>query len=108
MKGLHISDIAIGSGEHAEKGMKAVVRYNCYLPKGELCGSGSLYISVGGDRETYPAVTHGIIGMAVGGRREIKLGPNLAYYERKNNPAIPETAALRYEVELVSVEDAHY
>ncbi len=107
MKGLHIRDTTIGAGEHAEKGMKAVVRYNCYLPKGELCGSGSLYISVGGDRETFPAVTHGITGMAVGGTREIKLGPNLSYYERKINPAIPKTATLRYEVQLVSVEIAH-
>lgn len=104
MKGIHTKDIEIGSGALAEAGMKAVVRYSLYLPQGEECGSGFLYISVGGDRETYPAVTHGVLGMRAGGRREIKFGPQLAYYERKANPKIPEAAALRYEVNLISVE----
>ena len=104
MKGLRTKDLRIGTGAIAEEGMMAVVRYDCYLPQGERCDVGSLYIAVGVDRNTFPAITHGVQGMAIGGIREVRVAPQLAYYERRKNSQIPETAALRYEVELLSLE----
>jgi peptidylprolyl isomerase len=104
MKGIRTKDLKIGDGGIAEEGMMAVVRYDCFLPQGERCDVGSLYIAVGEDRNTFPAITHGVLGMAVGGIREIKVAPQLAYYERRKNPNIPESAALRYEVTLLSLE----
>ena len=106
MKGLRTRDISIGGGLIATQGLMAVVRYDCYLPQGERCAVGSLFITVGNDRNTFPAITAGILGMAVGGVRELKVAPQLAYRERANNSAIPEAAALRYEVTLLSLWDA--
>lgn len=82
----------------------ATVRYDCFLPQGDRCDVGSLYVKVGEDRNTFPAVAQGIVGMAVGGVRELKVGPQLTYYERAKNPGIPESAALRYEVTLLTLE----
>ncbi|MEK1942712.1 MAG: FKBP-type peptidyl-prolyl cis-trans isomerase [Pseudomonas sp.] len=104
MKGLKTTDLQVGTGTLAEHGMNAVVHYNLYLPQGEECASGVLCICVGGDRQTYPTVTEGILGMRVGGKRELKFGPQLAYYEHRQNPSIPKRAALRYEVVLISLE----
>ena len=106
MKGLRTKDIQVGNGPVAQLGLMAVVRYDCYLPQGESCDVGSLFIKVGSDRNTFPGITHGIVGMAVGGVRQIKVSPNLAYYERQKNSEIPENAALTYEVTLLSVWDA--
>jgi FKBP-type peptidyl-prolyl cis-trans isomerase len=105
-KGLRISDIKLGTGLVAEKGLWVVVRYDCYLPQGDKCNVGSSFIKVGGDRNTFPALTHGVQGMAVGGIRQIKVRPSLTYYERERNAEIPVTAALRYEIELLSVWDS--
>ena len=106
MKGIRTTDLKIGTGAIAAKGLKVVVRYDCYLPRGDRCEVGSLFIHVGGDRNTFPAITHGIEGMAMGGVRRIKVSPNLAYYERAKHPEIPEAAELTYEVTLLSVWDA--
>lgn len=105
-RGLRVSDLKLGAGLVAEKGLWVVVRYDCYLPQGDRCDVGSKFIKVGGDRNTFPALTYGVQGMAVGGIRQIKVRPSLAYYERSANPAIPMTAALRYEVTLLSVWDS--
>jgi FKBP-type peptidyl-prolyl cis-trans isomerase len=82
----------------------AVVRYDCYLPQGDRCDVGGLYLRVGEDRDSFPAVASGIVGMSVGGVRELKVSPQLAYRERAKNPTIPPAAALRYEVTLLSLE----
>lgn len=103
MKGLRQWDISLGTGLVAQQGQWATVRYDCFLPKGERCDVGSLFLQVGKDRSTFPAVAAGVAGMLVGGTRELKLGPQLAYRERATNPAIPESAALRYEVALLEL-----
>jgi FKBP-type peptidyl-prolyl cis-trans isomerase len=105
MKGLRQSDISIGSGTAANAGHWVTVRYDCYLPAGERCGVGSLFLQAGKDRNTYPALAAGVIGMRTGGVRELKVAPQLAYRERSANPKIPESAALRYEVTLLQVWD---
>src|SRR6266567_8957511 len=38
-KGLKISQIRPGDGPFAELGKYAVIRYDCYLPRGETCDS---------------------------------------------------------------------
>lgn len=103
MKGLRQRDIAIGTGPEAEPGRWATVRYDCYLPQGERCGVGALFLQAGKDRATFPALAAGVVGMLAGGIRELKVAPQLAYRERLANPAIPESAALRYEVTLLEV-----
>ena len=103
MKGLRQRDISQGTGPVARVGLWATVRYDTYLPRGERCDVGSLFLKVGKDRDTFPAVAAGVVGMAVGGVRELKVAPQLAYRERSANPAISASAELRYEITLLQL-----
>ena len=58
-----------------------------------------------GQRNAFPAFEYGILGMAAGGLRSVKVAPQLTHYERKLNPALPENVPLRYEIELLHVSD---
>ena len=58
-----------------------------------------------GERLACPAIAYGLPGMAVGEIRTVKVSPNLTYYERKQNPSLPANVALRYEIELLAVND---
>jgi len=108
-KGLKITQVRPGVGPLAEVGKFAVIRYDCYLPRGEKCETSRnqpypIQLKVG-DRLTYPAIAHTLPGMRVGEIRSVKVSPNLTYYERRQNPNVPPNAALRYEIELLSVSD---
>ena len=108
-RGIKVNDLKIGTGSVAEEGKIAVIHYDCYLPRGEKCFSSrdrsypaQFHI---GQREVFPGIEHGIVGMAVGGIRSIKVSPQLTYYEKKLKPDLPENVVLRYEVELLRVSD---
>lgn len=108
-KGLKISQVRHGDGPVAELGKFAVIRYDCYLPRGEMCDSSRnqrypVQLKVG-ERLTYPAIAYALPGMRVGEIRSVKASPNLTYYERKQNPKVPLNATLLYEIELLSVSD---
>jgi FKBP-type peptidyl-prolyl cis-trans isomerase len=103
MKGLRQRDITNGSGLEAKYGYWVTVRYDCYLPQGDRCDVGAIFLQAGMDRNTFPAIATGIVGMLIGGVRELKVAPQLAYRERSVNPTIPVSASLRYEVTLLEV-----
>ena len=108
-KGLKISQLKPGTGAVAELGKFAVIHYDCYLPRGDKCESSrnrtcQIQLKVG-QRLTYPAIAYGVPGMAIGQIRTVKVSPNLTYYERKLNPDLPPNVALRYEIELLAVND---
>jgi peptidylprolyl isomerase len=58
-----------------------------------------------GKRMTLPAFAYGVPGMRVGGIRQVRLAPNITYYERGSNPQLPPNVALRYEIELLGIAD---
>ncbi len=108
-KGLKISQVRAGTGKVAEPGECALIHYDCYLPRGQKCESSRdqgfpVQLKVG-ERLTYPAIAYGLPGMKVGEVRMVKVSPNLTYYERKQNPKLPPDAALRYEIELIALND---
>jgi FKBP-type peptidyl-prolyl cis-trans isomerase len=108
-KGLKIKQIRAGTGRVAEPGKFALIHYDCYLPRGEKCESSRdrgfpVQLRVG-ERLTYPALAYAVPGMAVGEIRMVKVSPNLTYSERKQNPDLPPDVALRYEIELISLND---
>ena len=108
-KGLKITQVRCGRGPVAEVGKFAVIRYDCYLPRGEQCESSRnqpypIQLKVG-ERLTYPAIAYALPGMRVGEIRSVKASPNLTYYERKRNPNLPPNATLRYEIELLSISE---
>jgi FKBP-type peptidyl-prolyl cis-trans isomerase len=108
-RGIKVNDLKIGTGPMAEEGKIAVVHYDCFLPRGEKCFSSrdrsypaQFHIGL---REVFPGFEHGIVGMAVGGIRSIKVSPQLTYYEKKLKPDLPGNVVLRYEVDLLKVSD---
>ena len=108
-KGIRVKDLKLGNGSTATPGRIALIRYDCFLPRGEKCDTSRdepypVQVHIG-KRRTFPGIEHGVVGMAVGGIRSIRVGPQLTYYERKRNPELPENVALRYEVELLALAD---
>ena len=108
-RGLKISQVKPGTGAVAELGKFALIHYDCYLPRGDKCDSSRnrpypVQIKVG-ERLTFPAIAYALPGMAAGEIRTVKVAPNLTYGERKHNPNLPSGVALRYEIELLGVND---
>jgi FKBP-type peptidyl-prolyl cis-trans isomerase len=109
LKGIRVKDLKLGNGNTATPGRVALVHYDCFLPRGEKCDTSrdepypvQLHI---GKRRMFPGIERGVVGMAVGGIRSVRVGPQLTYYERKRNPQLPENVALRYEIELLGLAD---
>ena len=108
-KGIKAKDVKIGAGEIATKGRIALVHYDCFLPRGDKVDTSKdkpypVQFEIG-QRNVFPAIEYGVVGMAVGGVRSIRVSPQLTHYERKVHPALPPTVALRYEVELLRISD---
>ena len=108
-KGLKIKQVKAGTGAVAQPGQYAVIHYDCFLPRGDVCDSSRrraepVQLKVG-QRLTYPALAYAVPGMLVGEIREVRVAPNLTYYEQKGNPELPRGVALRYEIELLSLSD---
>lgn len=104
-KGIRIRDSEHGLGRLAENGLWAHLRFDCFLPQGDVVFSKPAYVKVGA-RTSFPAIVYGLPGMRVGGVREVRISPNIAYYERELNQAIPESASLRYVIELLRLSDS--
>ena len=108
-KGIRIKDLRRGDGDVATAGRVAILHYDCYLPRGDKCASSReraypVQFRIG-HREAFPAFEYGVLGMAAGGLRTVRVAPQLTYYERRLNPSLPEDVALRYEIELLRVSD---
>jgi FKBP-type peptidyl-prolyl cis-trans isomerase len=108
-KGIRVKDLKTGSGEIATKGRIALVHYECFLPKGDKLDTSKqkpcpAQFAIG-QRNVFPALDYGVLGMAVGGVRSIRVSPQLTYYERKAHPSLPPDVALRYEIELLRIGD---
>lgn len=54
--------------------------------------------------EVIPGFRDGIVGMQVGGRREIVIPPNLAYGEAGIEGVIPSCETLTFDVTLLDVQ----
>lgn len=108
-KGLKIKEILVGEGQEVAPGDVAHFHCTCRLSKGDIVFStkddAPFQIRVG-QRDAYVALAQGLLGMRVGGRREIKVPPNLTYYERETFLQVPEGAVLFYEIELIRIAPA--
>jgi len=106
--GLQYWDIKVGTGATAAAGQSATVHYTGWLTNGKKFDS-----SVGGQPFTVeplgsaPVIkgwNEGIIGMKVGGKRQLRIPPDLAYGERGYPGVIPANATLIFDVQLLSVK----
>jgi FKBP-type peptidyl-prolyl cis-trans isomerase len=106
--GLQYWDIKVGTGATAAAGQSVTVHYTGWLTSGKKFDS-----SVGGKPFTVeplgtaPVIkgwNEGIVGMKVGGKRQLRIPPDLAYGATGYPGVIPANATLIFDVQLLSVK----
>ena len=107
LRELKITDIEIGTGEEANVGETVEVHYTGWLLTGEKFDSsldrGTPFSFTLGEKRVIPGWEQGIVGMKVGGKRELIIPPELAYGARGAGSVIPPNATLKFVVDLLGV-----
>lgn len=105
--GLEIYDMKIGTGIEAAKGMKVKAHYVGVLTDGTQFDSslqrGVPYEFVLGTGAVIKGWDLGIVGMKVGGVRQLIVSPELAYGPQAIGP-IPANSTLIFQIELVDAQ----
>jgi peptidylprolyl isomerase len=106
--GLKYYDLEVGDGPAPETGQQVTVHYTGWLVDGTQFDSsldrGQPFPFVLGAGQVIRGWDEGVVGMKVGGRRQLVIPPELAYGERGAGGVIPPGATLIFEVELLAVE----
>ena len=105
--GLQYWDIKAGTGQEAKKGDHVKVHYTGWLTSGKKFDS-----SVGGkpfefrigNGDVIKGWEEGVVGMKVGGKRQLLIPPDLAYGSSGYPGAIPPNATLIFDIQLVAVQ----
>jgi rhodanese-related sulfurtransferase len=104
---LSVLDMVLGTGATATENASVTVHYTGWLLDGTKFDSSHdrkqpFTFTLGAGR-VIQGWDKGVAGMKVGGTRELVIPPDLAYGARGAGSVIPPNAALRFEVELISV-----
>jgi FKBP-type peptidyl-prolyl cis-trans isomerase FkpA len=106
--GLQYWDIKKGTGAVATAGKEVSVQYTGWLTNGKefdsSLDSGDPIRFVLGTAQVIKGWDEGLAGMKVGGKRQLKIPPQLGYGARGAGSAIPPNATLIFDVELVGVK----
>jgi hypothetical protein len=105
--GLTYWDITQGTGATATKGKTVSVHYTGWLTNGKKFDSSldrgqPFQFSLGGG-QVIKGWDEGVEGMKVGGKRQLKIPPDLGYGARGAGGVIPPNATLIFDVELLGV-----
>lgn len=106
---LVVKDLITGTGPPAKTGSTVTVNY-----VGVLYSNGTEFDSSWktgkpfapfalGQGKVIPGWDKGLVGMRVGGRRELIIPPNLAYGKTGSPPTIPPNATLVFVIDLLAV-----
>ncbi len=106
--GLKITDIKIGTGAEAVANSNVKIEYTGKLDDGKVFDATSRHnneplpftVGVG---QVIPGMDQGVLGMKVGGVRDITIPPDLGYGE-DDMGEIPPNSTLHFKIKLVSVE----
>jgi FKBP-type peptidyl-prolyl cis-trans isomerase FkpA len=105
--GVYYRDLVTGGGPAVANGQRVAMRYTGWLVDGTKFDgnepAGAPYPFVLGNKEVIDGWDHGIVGMRVGGKRQLIIPPALGYGASGNGP-IPPNAILVFNVELMSVQ----
>lgn len=107
--GLEYWDIRIGTGEVAKEGSHVRVHYTGWLTNGKKFDSsvdaGKPFDFTIGNGEVIKGWEEGVTGMRVGGKRQLRIPPNLGY-GAQGTPGgpIPPNATLIFDIKLLQVE----
>ncbi len=106
-KQLKTKDLIVGTGAEAKTGSAVTVNY-----VGTLYSTGKEFDSSWKRNEPFPFTLgkgqvipgweQGVVGMKVGGRRELIIPPSLAYGVKGSPPTIPPNATLVFVIDLLA------
>lgn len=106
--GLQYWDIKVGLGPLAKTGDHVKVHYTGWLTTGKKfdssVGTNQPFDFTLGQSEVIKGWDEGIVGMKVGGKRQLRIPPEFAYGAAGHPPQIPENATLIFDVQLVAVK----
>ena len=107
--GLRVNDVLVGSGPAAESGDTLVIHYTGGLSSGEKIDSsldrGQPFEFPLGVGFVIPGLDQGLIGMKVGGERNLVIPPSLAYGETGYPPVIPPNSILIFDIQLLEIKE---
>jgi FKBP-type peptidyl-prolyl cis-trans isomerase FkpA len=106
---LETEDLIVGKGREAKVGDAVRVQYTGTLLSGLKFDSsydhgGEPFKFTIGQSQVIKGWDQGVPGMKVGGKRKLRIPPELAYGANGSPPTIPANAALVFEVELVAID----
>jgi peptidylprolyl isomerase len=106
---LVVKDLVKGHGKTAKKGDTVTVQYDgvLYHNNQEFDASwdrGQPFSFPLGAGQVIPGWDQGVVGMKVGGRRELVIPPDLGYGAQGSPPTIPGNSTLVFVVDLLKVK----
>lgn len=111
--GLQIIDLMTGRGDPAQRGDTVQVNYTGWLYED---GKRTIQFDSSVGRSPFQMTigvsgvirgwTEGLVGMRVGGKRQLIIPPDLGYGARGAPPVIPPGATLDFEIEMLQLKKA--
>lgn len=106
--GLQYWDIRLGTGQEAKEGSRVRVHYTGWLTNGKKFDSsvdaGKPFDFRIGNGDVIKGWEEGVSGMKVGGKRQLRIPPELAYGKEGYPGAIPANATLIFDIQLLGVQ----
>lgn len=106
--GLQYWEIRVGTGEVAKEGSHVRVHYTGWLTTSKKFDSsvdrGQPFDFTIGNGEVIRGWEEGVAGMKVGGKRQLRIPPELGYGADGSPPTIPPNATLIFDIQLLGVQ----